>query len=143
MKKIIHKIFLDANFLLIPVQFQVNIYEEFDRIVPYPFELIVIEPVLQELKQKQERNPNQQKLKQQISLAIQLLEHQPFFLRKMNVSPQIHVDNLLLDLIIQEQILHPKDKIFLATNDGELRKQAEKKKIRTIYLRKKKWLEVQ
>lgn len=43
------KIMLDANFLMIPAQFKVDIFEEIRRIMDKPYELITIKPVADEL----------------------------------------------------------------------------------------------
>lgn len=43
------KIILDANFLMIPVQFKVDIFEEIRRIMNEPYDLVTMSPVAGEL----------------------------------------------------------------------------------------------
>ena len=45
----VRKIILDTNFLLIPVQFGVDIFSEFDRICNFKYELVVVPETVTEL----------------------------------------------------------------------------------------------
>mgnify|MGYP006301546895 CR=1 FL=1 len=137
-----HLVFLDANFLLIPVQFQVDIYQEFDQLLPHPYKLIVLKPIIKELKQKLHREPTQKKLKQQIRLALQILDKSPCQIREVPFSKNTHVDDFLIEITRNHQTKFPNDKVYLASNDKELRQKASNAHIRTVYLRKKRYLAV-
>ncbi len=65
-------IYPDTNFLLIPGQFKVDIFAEFERIMDKPFEIIIIEPVYQELL-KLSKTADKGADKAAASLAIQLI----------------------------------------------------------------------
>ena len=43
------KIYLDTNFLLIPAQFKVDIFEEIERLMDKPYDLYVFDKSLKEL----------------------------------------------------------------------------------------------
>ena len=46
----VRKVWLDTNFLMIPVQFRVDIFEELHRLLNEPFELLIASGTLDELK---------------------------------------------------------------------------------------------
>ena len=48
------KIILDTNFLLIPAQFKVDIFDEIDRIMIEKYQLFVLDKTIDELKNEKE-----------------------------------------------------------------------------------------
>ncbi len=137
-----HIIFLDANFLLIPVQFKVDIYSELDRIVPRPMKLVIISAILDELKLKQEKNKDQTRLRREINLAFQLLNRISYEKRQVPRLNMELVDDIVLHSAVQEQQENPNDLIYLATNDKELKHKAHENSIPVIFLRQKKVLDI-
>jgi len=121
------RIILDTNFLLIPGQFKVDIFEEIRRISDFKYELCIIDKSMDELKKIIETQ--KQKNRQAAKIALQLI--------KMRRIAQIktgegNVDNLILELLDKDYIL--------ATQDALLRKIAVKKGIKVMFLRSKKYL---
>ena len=119
------KIILDTNFLLIPSQFNVDIFTEIDRIIDDEYELYVVTGTIDEL----EKIIKEQKAKHQRSakLALQLIKSKGLKIIKINQKP---VDDILIDLS-QEYVI--------ATQDKELKRKIVKK----IILRQKKYLVLQ
>ena len=142
-------IFLDANFLLLPTQFKVDIYEEFERLVPKPWQLLILEAIFTELDDKIASLSPTAKFRREYSFACQLLERHPFEVlpisRKKDKDGQytMKVDQLLLITAEEwQRKQHTGDRIYVATNDKKLRGQCRHRGIATIFLRNRKVLDV-
>jgi len=122
------KIILDTNFLTLPHQFNVDIFEEIDRIMEEDYELITLNPVIEELKKiTKSRGKDAVAAK----IALELIERKDVKIINTNEKK---VDNAIV-------VIADKDTI-VATNDRELRQRLKHKSIKTIYLRNKKFLEI-
>lgn len=121
------KIILDTNFLLLPSQFNVDIFSEIDRICLFKYKLYVLDKTIDELKNITERKKG--KHKQAAKIALLLIKKKKIDIIK---TKQGKVDELILELLNKDYIL--------ATQDNILRKKAVKKGIKTIFLRSKKYL---
>lgn len=122
------KIILDTNFLTIPYQFNVDIFEEIDRIMEEDYELITLDRVVEELK-----NMIKSKSKDAVAAKIALE-----LIKKKNVkvisTDEKKVDNAIIELADKDTIV--------ATNDRVLRKKIKDKNVKVLYLRSKKHLEM-
>lgn len=113
------KILLDANFLLIPFQFKVDIFSEIERIVDVNYELVTLKSCLNELKSLKEYKPMLKLAKEK---NIKIIE---------NINKP--VDKEIIKYAVENQAL-------VATQDKELKRKLKKEGINTITLRKKKFL---
>ena len=208
-----HIIFLDANFILVPAQLSVDIYGEFERLMPKPYILIVIRPVLEELEKKKKERRYKGAFSRQLGLGLQLLDRRYYAIYNISRPNDMLVDDLLIEIIsewkrgaitnpnikgatLSEPILEAhipppvnipfmqktmedtkdnagqgKDskkfmellkllehkieeiktdnknedsiKLYLATNDKELRKKATERAIPVIYVRQSSFLEIE
>jgi rRNA-processing protein FCF1 len=122
------KIILDTNFLTIPYQFNIDIFEEIDRIIEENYEVMTLDGVVRELKALM-------KAKGKNAVAAKLgLE----LIKKKNIKI-INTKEKNVDITIVA--ISDKDTI-VATNDRNLRKKLKNKNIKTLYLRSKKRLEM-
>jgi len=123
----VKKIILDTNFLLIPIQFKVDIFTEIDKICLFKYKLFIVDKTVDELKKIIEGQKGKHKFAAKIALQL---------IKKKNISviktKEGKVDDLILELLNKDCIL--------ATQDNLLRKKAVKKGIKTIALRSKKYL---
>ena len=121
------KIILDTNFLLIPIQFKLDIFSEIDKICLFKYELCIVDKTVDELKNIIGKQKGKHKLAAKIALQL---------IKKKNIAKiktkQGKVDDLILGSLDKDTIL--------ATQDALLRKKAVKKGIKTIVLRYKKYL---
>lgn len=122
------QIILDTNFLLIPSQFNVDIFSEIDRIIDQQYEIVILASTLDELQNlvKIQRGKN----KKAAEIALQLVEHKKI---KTIPNPERYVDAAILE------IADPKEHI-IATQDQELKQKLIAKGIPIITLRKKQHL---
>ena len=125
-------IFLDTNFLMAIAQMQgINFSHEFDRIIPGKRQLIVLTPIFVELqKLHREGSP---KVKKESRLAIEYV--QKYCSKEESEYTHKNIDFILLDN-------GEKRKGIIATNDRKLKRLAQKKGIRTLYIRNKSFLEL-
>jgi rRNA-processing protein FCF1 len=139
-------VLLDANFLLIPSQFQVDVYEELRMLLPGKMKLIIVPEVLEEIQCKSKQNTST-KFQRNVKMALQVLKLQQMHFPEYFITIQrenkinLPVDDYLIT-IAQKYASNPTNRTYIATNDKELREKAFQKGIRVVYLRQKKYLEI-
>ena len=119
------RILIDTNFLLIPIQFKVDIFSEIERICPFAYRLFVIDKTIDELKGIISKQGG--KSKEAARVALQLIDKKGVAIVKTSEGK---VDDLLLEQLGKDTIL--------ATQDELLRKRAAGSKF--IVLRSKRYL---
>lgn len=123
------RIIIDTNFLMIPSQFRVDIFSEFNRVCNFNYELFVFEQSINELENIIEKQP--MKYRKAAQFALKLIKLKGIEIIK---SEQKDVDSLILDNLSQDTII--------ATQDTKLKKELLKKGASIIILRQKKYLEL-
>ena len=120
------KILYDTNFLMSVIKFKINLFYELELIIETPYENIVLDSVIKELKNL---SNGTNKTSDEAKLCLKLIQTDNFQFLK---SPKGKVDDVLISLADKDTAV--------ATNDIELRKRLKSKGIKTIYLRSKKHL---
>ena len=126
------KVIFDSNFLFVPSQFQLDIFEELTNLLNQRFDPILLSPTQKELQRlATEGSP---KTRKQASLALKLAE-------KCRV---VHVKKGLKethdDIIVR---VAAEWKGPVATNDRELRKRLRNLGVPVIFLRQRRRLELE
>ena len=124
------KIILDSNFLLVPLQFRVDIFEELNVLLGKA-EPIVLSTTIEELKKIIEKSSIKERM--QFSAALKLAERCEILKVKKDKSE--NYDDVIFR--VAKEL-----KIPVATNDSELRKRLREVGIATVYLRQKARLEI-
>ena len=124
------RIILDTNFLLIPVQFKVDIFEEIRRISDFRYQLCIIDKSIDELKKI--TLTGNTKDKAAAKLALKLVELKK--IKKIETKSHKQVDELILDSAKKDD--------FVATQDKELKQKLKKRHIPIVILRQRKFLEI-
>jgi len=118
------KIILDTNFLTIPYQFGIDIFQEIDRVVEDKYELTTLDCVVEELK-KLEKSRGKDAASARVALTL---------IRVKNVKV-INTGEKKVDITIYKKA----DKnTIIATNDRELKQKLKNKNVKVLYLRSKK-----
>jgi rRNA-processing protein FCF1 len=125
------KVVLDANFLFVPSQFSVDIFEELSNLLNRRFEPILLSSTMQELQGLAESASL--KIRKQALLAIRLAEKCRF------VSVEKSLNESYDDVIVR---VASEWKSPVGTNDRELRKRLRKNGAPVIFLRQKRRLEM-
>ncbi len=124
----VQNIILDTNFLLIPYQFNVDIFAEIARICNFKYELAVLDRTLDELNSIIEKQKG--KYKSAASFGLQLLKGKS--LKIIRTHSQKPVDDLLVE--------HAEKGDIIATQDSALKQKIKGKTGKIIILRNKKFL---
>jgi len=126
------KVILDSNFLFIPSQFKIDIFEALMNLLNQGFEPVLLSSTHQELRRMTEKgSPTRRK---QAALALRLAEK--CSLVKVEKGAGETNDDVILR--IADQWKSP-----VATNDRELRKKLRDQNIPVIFLRGKSRLELE
>lgn len=126
------KIIIDTNFLFIPSKFQLDIFEELNRLLLQNLEPALLSPTYQEL-QKLAKSSSV-KLSKQARLGLKLAEKcQIVEVERKGNEPN---DDLILRMAREW-------KCPVATNDKELRKRLRSVSVPVVFLRQKSRLEVE
>ena len=123
------KIILDTNFLMIPLEFRVDIFSEIDRICHFNYKLFVYGQSVSELKNIMQKQASAHKKAAQFGLKLIKLKN-----IAMIDSEQKDVDTLILENLDKDTIV--------ATQDIALKKEVLEKGSCVIILRKKKHLQL-
>jgi len=126
------KIIFDANFLFVPLQFKIDIFEGITNLLNRRFEPILLSTTQHELQKMAERGPRN--LRKQAAMALKLGEK----CRLVDVEKSQRETND--DVILR---IATKWKCPVATNDQELRRKLRDRAIPVIYLRGKSRLELE
>jgi len=119
------KIILDSNFLLVPFQFRIDIFEELNNLLGKA-EPIVLSTTIEELKKMEKKSSTKSRM--QFSAALKLAEKCEIL--EVKKKPSENYDDVILRIASDLRIP-------VATNDSELRKRLRKAGLATIYLRQK------
>jgi len=126
------KVILDSNFLFIPLQFKIDIFEQLQTLLNQKFELILLSSTHQELRTIAEKgSPTRRK---QASFALKLAEK----CRIVNIEKKAGETNDNVILRVAAEWKSP-----VATNDRELRRKLRSLDIPVIFLRGKSRLELE
>lgn len=131
------RIILDTNFLLIPGQFKVQIFEELQDAFILPYRLQIIDKTLDELEKLVKTAKLPDKTAAKIALGL-------IGCYKVDILPTKRLKSDNVDDLIIETLSHkgPTEKIYVATQDKELKKRVLENNGKIITLRQKKYLKI-
>jgi len=125
------KVILDSNFLFIPFQFRIDIFEELENLLG-KVEPIVLSTTLEELTNLVKKGPG--KTSREASGAIEFTKKCKVL--KVEKKPRESYDDVILR--VARELKCP-----VATNDARLRKRLREARVTTIFLRQKSHLDVE
>jgi rRNA-processing protein FCF1 len=135
-------IVIDANFVLLPFQFKIDYLTEITSSLEGIIRFIIYKQILNELEAKKAREPNATKFHMNLKSGLLYLEKNDDnfdIIYKENIkSKEETTDNFLLKICLE--LKEKNKKVYLASNDADLRRKARKIGISTIFLRQKKYL---
>jgi len=125
------KVILDANFLLLPFQFKIDIFGEIEALIGR-FEPIVLSTTIEELKKLSAKKSS--KISRLALSALKVAEK--CRLIEARAKPGENYDDVLLRVAREESCL-------VATNDRKLRNKLRETGVPTIFLRQRSYLQVE
>ena len=123
------KVVLDANFLFVPAQFNLDIFEELANLLNQRFEPVLLSSTQKELQGLAESNS--QKIRKQAELGLKLAEKCRFV--SVEKRPMETYDDVIVRVAAEW-------KSPVATNDRELRKRLRSLGVPVVFLRQKRRL---
>jgi rRNA-processing protein FCF1 len=131
-KKLAKKVILDANFLFIPSQFQIDIFDELMKLLNQRFDPVLLSPTYKELQKIAEKGSP--KIRRHASFALKLAE------KCRIVMVEQGFDETHDDIIVR---VAAEWRCPVATNDRALRKRLRNINVSVIYLRQRSHLEME
>jgi len=126
------KVILDSNFLFVPAQFRIDVFEGLMNLLNQRFEPILLSSTYQELQTMAEKGSSSRR--KQALLALKMAEK----CRVVNVKKSAEKTNDEVILRVATEWKCP-----VATNDRELRRKLRNRDIPVIFLRGKSRLELE
>ena len=126
------KVIFDSNFLFVPSQFQLDIFEELTNLLNQRFEPVLLSPTYRELLKIAEKGSP--KVRKQASLALKLAE------KCRVVQVEKGLEETHDDVIVR---VAAEWRCPVATNDRELRKRLKNVGVSVIFLRQRRRLELE
>ncbi len=123
------EIIIDTNFLLVPLQFKVDIFSEFDRICHFNYKLFVFEQSVNELRNIVEKQKGKSKKAAQFALRL---------IKPKNIGI-LKAEGKSVDEII---LRNERKDVLVATQDKLLKKKLLEKGVSVIILRQRKYLQL-
>ena len=124
------KVIFDTNFLFVPLQFKVDIFDELEGLIG-KFEPIILSTTIEELKKIARRKS--EKNRRNALAALELAKKCKIL--KVEREAGESYDDVILRIAKE-------GKYMVATNDSELRRRLRKAGITTIFLRQKAYLQI-
>lgn len=128
------KIYLDTNFLMIPAQFRVDIFEEIKKICDFQYEIYILDTTIEELKKIIENQKGKNKDASKLGLSIIESKIKEKSLNITTFSKQGKVDDVLVSISNSDTII--------ATQDRELKRRIKEKGGKVLVLRNKNYLRI-
>jgi rRNA-processing protein FCF1 len=125
------RVILDSNFLMIPIQFHIDIFRELDELLNQKVETVIPSPVYEEI---QRIACGKSKLAKEAKLALKIAEKSEVL--EVKLGPGESTDDLIARLAREWGCL-------VATNDRELRRKLRGLTVPVIYLRQKSRLAIE
>ncbi len=126
------KVIIDTNFLLMPGQFNVDIFSEIDRVMDKSYEICIIDSTMEELNKLIVLGKKKDREAAKLGyVLVESLKKQKS-LKTIAGSSNKNVDDII--------VAKANKNVYVATNDKELKQRVKEKEGKIITLRQKKYL---
>ena len=138
-------IILDSNFILLPFQFKIDYLKEIRESVAGKTTFIVYQQIIDELKAKKNRFPNKTRFKKNLDAGLTYLNHNRSLYNIIFEDARKNEVETTDDFLIRKciSLKSEESRVYLATNDKELRRKANIGKIFSIFMRQKKYIDLE
>ncbi len=143
-RKIDNIVLLDANFILLPFQFKIDYLSEIELNLEGNTRFLVLEQTIQELNAKNVRETTASKFPQLLEAGLTYLKSQKDRFDVQFANEIKNKNESSDDFLLKSAHALKKEcsKVFIATNDANVRKRAKELSIGAIFLRQKKYLSI-
>jgi rRNA-processing protein FCF1 len=145
-------VLLDTNFLLIPAELRVDVFSELKRIILENYRVFVLDKSIEELDNIIKNGKGMEKSYARIAKEILKRKKIPIlktgakttnFLNTHKIPlTEVHksVDDLIFEFVLKAR---DKKRVYVATQDNQLKKRLRNAGCRIIFLRKKSFLKIE
>ena len=133
-------VILDTNFLLAPARLKLDIFEQIKNLLGKDYELMIIDESLRELENLKKLNKN----KTIVNIAESLIKNKKIkiiktksFLKTLKLHEMRDADDIIIELVKKNPTAY-----IVATQDKELRDRLKKEGVKSIFIRKKSYLDM-
>ena len=138
-------IIIDSNFILLPFQFKIDYLYEIRNKIEGNLKFVIFQQIFDELESKRRRERKTTKFKRLLDSGMLYLEKKKteYDIEIYKAKKESHetTDTFLLKKANEFQ--NETQRVFLATNDSDLRRRARKIGLNIIFLRQKRFLSVE
>jgi len=135
-------IVIDANFILLPFQFKIDYLYDIDSQLEGRTVFVLFKQILDELEAKRLREPNATKFIMNLKSGLSYLENNNknynIVYKHITKSTEESTDDFLVRNC--QELKGKENRVYLASNDVDLRRKVRKIGFSTIFLRQKKFL---
>ena len=131
MKALMTKVILDTNFLFVPVQFQIDIFEQLNNLLGKA-EPIVLSTTIEELESLVEKRSG--KIRSQAVMALKLARRCRII--EVEKTPEEGCDDVIVRKAREWNCL-------VATNDANMRRKLREAKVATVFMRQRSHLAIE
>jgi len=135
-------IVIDANFILLPFQFKIDYLYDIDSQLEGRTVFVLFKQILDELEAKRVREPNATKFIMNLKSGLSYLENNNenynIVYKHITKSTEESTDDFLVRNC--QELKGKENRVYLASNDVDLRRKVRKIGFSTIFLRQKKFL---
>ena len=135
-------IVIDANFILLPFQFKIDYLYDIDSQLEGRTVFVLFKQILDELEAKRLREPNATKFIMNLKSGLSYLENNNknynIVYKHITKSTEESTDDFLVRNC--QELKRKENRVYLASNDVDLRRKVRKIGFSTIFLRQKKFL---
>ncbi len=145
MKSKTNIIVIDSNFILLPFQFKIDYLSEIRNKIEGKLKFVIFQQIFDELEAKKRRERKATKYQRLLEAGLLFIENNK---TKYNIEivEEIKEDHETTDIFLlrkANELKREDRRIFLASNDSELRRSARKLGLNMIFLRQKRYLSVE
>ncbi len=135
-------IVIDANFILLPFQFKIDYLYDIDSQLEGRTVFVLFKQILDELEAKRLREPNATKFIMNLKSGLSYLENNNenynIVYKHITKSTEESTDDFLVRNC--QELKGKENRVYLASNDVDLRRKVRKIGFSTIFLRQKKFI---
>ena len=145
MKSKTNIIIIDSNFILLPFQFKIDYLSEIRDKIEGKLEFVIFQQIFDELEAKKRRERKATKYQRLLDGGLLFLEKNKTKYT-IQIVEEIKEDYETTDVFLlrkANELKREDRRIFLATNDSDLRRRARKLGLNMIFLRQKTYLSVE
>ena len=123
------KVLIDTNFLLIPVQFKVDIFSEIERICDFDYKLYILDKTTEELESIIKTQKGKSKDAAKLALRLIVLKG----INTIKTEKNVYADTAITNIAAKEGFI-------VATQDKGLKMRLKAKNVPIMTLRQKKYV---